>query len=177
MVTDTKYWVAFSRIPNLGTVRFRLLEGYFSSLADAWSASLGDLKAAGIDDKTARGVIAHRPGISPDMEMDKLERAQVKAINWNDSSYPPRLKEISDPPPILYLKGNLLPEDERSVAVVGTRRATAYGREAAHTLTRDLASSGVTIVSGLARGIDVPPIAPRWNLKGERSLFLVAARI
>ena len=163
--TDSKYWVAFSRIPQLGTVRFRLLEGYFGSLAEAWTASLGILKAAGIDDKTACGIVSHRPGISPDEEMEKLERARVKVINWNDPTYPPRLKEISDPPPILYIRGNLLPEDERSVAVVGTRRATTYGREAAHTLTRDLAWSGVTIVSGLARGIDAT--AHRAALESE----------
>ena len=149
-----KYWAALSRIPNLGTVRFRLLEGCFGSLEQAWIAGLGELKAAGVDDKTARAIVSHRTSISPDGEIEELERAGVKVVNWHHSMYPSRLKEISDPPPVLYLRGEILPEDERSVAIVGTRKATAYGREAATTLTRDLARSGVTIVSGLARGID-----------------------
>ena len=151
---DTKYWVALSRIPRLGTVRFRLLERSFGSLEDAWTASIVELKAAGIDDRTARGIVSRRAELSPDGEMEKLDRAGVKAISWHHPMYPPRLKEISDPPPVLYLRGEILPEDERSVAVVGTRKATAYGREAATTLAQDLARNGVTVVSGLARGID-----------------------
>ncbi len=86
--------------------------------------------------------------------MEKLERAGVLAQTWNDPAYPRRLKEIHDPPPVLYLRGNILPQDERSVAVVGTRKATAYGREVAGALAGDLARSGVTVISGLARGID-----------------------
>ena len=151
---DIKYWVAFSRIPNLGTVRFRRLEAHFRSLEDAWGAGLSELQAAGIESKIARSIVSLRADISPDGEMEKLERAGVGAVNWHDPVYPPRLKEISDPPPVLYLRGEILPADERSVAVVGTRKATAYGREAASGLARDLAKSGVTIVSGLARGVD-----------------------
>ena len=165
VMNDTKYWVGFNRIPNLGTVTFRHLERYFGSLGEAWIASLGELKAAGIDDKRSRAIISHRAGISPDGEMEKLDRARVKTINWHDPMYPPRLKEISDPPPVLYLRGEILPEDERSVAVVGTRKATAYGREAARTLAQDLSRCGVTIVSGLARGIDA--IAHRAALDSQ----------
>ena len=151
---DVKFWVALSRLPNLGTVKFRLLEAHFRSLEDAWIAGLGELQAAGIDTKTARAIISHRGSISPDAEVEKLERAGIRAITWHDPMYAPRLTEISDPPPVLYLRGDILPEDERSVAIVGTRKATAYGREAASALSRDLARCGVTIVSGLARGID-----------------------
>ena len=153
-MSDIKYWVALSRIPNLGTVRFRLLEAHFESLERAWNASLGELKAARIDDKIACAIVSQRTSSSPDTEMEKLEGARVRAINWHHPEYPSRLKEIPDPPPVLYLRGAILAEDERSLAVVGTRKATAYGREAATILTRDLARNGVTIVSGLARGID-----------------------
>jgi DNA processing protein len=153
-MADIKHWITLTRIPNLGTVKFRLLERYFSSLDEAWMAGLGELKAAGLDDKTARAIVSHRAAISPDGEMEKLERAGVKAINWHDSMYPPRLKEIADPPPVLYVRGGILPEDQRSVAVVGTRKATAYGREVAGALSKDLSRNGVTVVSGLARGID-----------------------
>ena len=153
-MADIGHWITLSRIPNLGTVRFRLLEGYFSSLDEAWVAGLGELKAAGLDDKTARAIVSHRAALSPGEEMEKLERAGVKAINWHDRMYPPRLKEIHDPPPVLYVRGEILPEDQRSVAVVGTRKATTYGREVAGVLSKDLARNGVTVVSGLARGID-----------------------
>ena len=148
-----------------GTVTFRHLEVYFGSLGEAWIASLSELKSSGIDDKRSRAIISHRPSISPDGEMEKLETARVKTITWNDPMYPPRLKEISDPPPVLYVRGEILPQDERSVAVVGTRKATAYGREAARTLTQDLSRCGVTIVSGLARGIDA--IAHRAALDSQ----------
>lgn len=151
---DIKFWVAFSRVPNMGPARTRLLERHFDSLEDAWIGSLGELKAAGIDDRTARAIVSLRSSISPDGEIENLSRAGVRVMNWHDISYPPRLKEIYDPPPVLYLLGDLLPADERSVAVVGTRKATAYGRETAATLARDLARNGVTVVSGLARGID-----------------------
>ena len=164
-MSDVKYWVAFSLIPKLGTVRFRRLEGHFKSLEVAWTAGSSEFRAAGIDDKTARAIVTHRDGISPDGEMEKLGKAGVRALTWNDASYPPRLKEIHDPPPVLYIRGEILPQDERSVAVVGTRKGTAYGREAARTLSRELARSGVAIVSGLARGID--SIAHRAALEAE----------
>jgi DNA processing protein len=154
MTPDIKYWVALSRIPNLGTVRFRRLEAHFGALDQAWKAGSDELHAAGMDCRTARSIVTQRPNIDPDAEMEKLERTETLAINWHDPACPPRLKEIYDPPPVLYLKGQVLPEDERAVAVVGTRKATAYGREAAHSLAYDLARNGVTVVSGLARGID-----------------------
>ena len=84
----------------------------------------------------------------------RLDASGIRAFTWHDAEYPPRLKEIYELPPVLYVKGEIAPEDERSLAIVGTRRATAYGREAAHRFSFDLARSGVTIVSGLARGID-----------------------
>ena len=141
-MADTKYWVAFHRIPNIGAARFRLLEKHFGALEQAWTASVGDLKASGLDNKTAQSITTHRDSISPDEEMEKLERYGARVANWNDPIYPPRLKEIDYPPPVLYIRGELLPEDERSVAVVGTRKASAYGREVAGSLSHDLAKNG-----------------------------------
>ncbi len=153
-MTDLKYWVALNRIPSLGTVKFRLLEKHFASMEEVWAASSHELQEAGLDKKSAGALVSLHANISPDAEMQRLEAAGVKPITWHDSNYPPRLKEIADPPPLIYLRGQILPEDERSVAVVGTRKATAYGRETATSITTDLARNGVTIVSGLARGID-----------------------
>ena len=151
---QTKYWVAFSQVPGMGAVRFRLLEGAFGDMEEAWRGSEAALVAAGLDRRTVSQIIQRRPQLDPDAEMSRLNSHGIRAITWHDTDYPPLLKETHDPPPILFLKGGLLPQDQRSVAVVGTRRATAYGREACSTLVGDLARSGVTIVSGLALGID-----------------------
>ena len=98
--------------------------------------------------------MAARNNSSPDDETVALERARVTAVTWNDAGYPARLKEIADPPAALFYKGTLLPSDERSVAIVGTRSPTTYGREAAALLSLELAQAGLTVVSGLALGID-----------------------
>jgi DNA processing protein len=168
-----KYWVALHRVPLLGTVRFSKLESHFGDLANAWTANLGELKAAGLEGRAASEIVAARSRFSPEEEVEKLQRAGVKAINWHDPEYPPRLKEIGDPPPVIYYKGELLPTDERSVAVVGTRSPTTYGREAAAQITADLARDNITIVSGLALGIDA--IAHRSALdNGGRTIAVVA---
>lgn len=170
---DIKFWVALSRVPQLGTVRFRRLESYFGKLEHAWNASFNQLKAAGLEDRPAREIVAARNNFSPDEEMAALERAEVAAVTWNEPGYPSRLKEIADPPAVLYFKGTLLPIDDRSVAIVGTRSPTTYGREAAAALSRGLAEMGLTIVSGLALGID--GIAHRTALEsGGRTIAVMA---
>ena len=170
---DLKYWVALSGIPHLGSARFRLLESYFGSLEDAWKADISQLREAGLDSRIAQEVAASRHGTDPDEGMEVLGRAGVKSANWNCKDYPPRLKEIHDPPPVLYYVGQLLPADQVSVAVVGTRNPTSYGRDASARLSSDLSSAGITIVSGLALGID--GIAHRAALEcGGRTIAVVA---
>ena len=170
---DLKYWVALSAVPQLGTVRFRRLESYFGSLEDAWTAGVSHLREAGLDWRTAQEVVAAQGGTDPSEEMEALRRAGVTAVHWNSEGYPPRLKEIHDPPPVLYYLGDLLPEDEISIAIVGTRNPTSYGKEAASALSRDLASAGITVVSGLALGID--GVAHRAALEcGGRTIAVVA---
>ena len=173
MDEDLKYWVAFHRIPGIGRVRFGLLEGRFGSLQEAWRASLGEVQAAGLDSRTTAAIGAGRQAISPDAEMERLQKARVQPITLHDPAYPPRLKEIFDPPPILYVRGDLTPEDEWSVTVVGTRSPTAYGREVAQRLAGDLARSRITVVSGLARGID--SVAHQAALDAEGRTIAVEA--
>lgn len=151
---ELKYWVGFSLIPGIGRIRMSRLEKHFSSLEDAWQADTSQLKAAGLESSVLRSVNLKRPRISPDEEMDKMSRLGVRAYTYHDPEYPSRLKEIYDYPPLLYVRGEMVPEDEWCVAVVGTRRATAYGRQVTEELVMDLARSRITIVSGLARGID-----------------------
>ena len=173
-MSEVKFWVALNRVPRLGPARFRKLESYFVSLEHAWNAGTGDLKRAGMDDRLVRDFQTVRTRTSPDGEMERLERAGVTPLTWHDSSYPGLLKEIPDPPPVLYSKGEMLPRDEKAVAVVGTRSPTSYGREATAALTKDLSQSGITVVSGLARGID--GIAHRTALEsGGRTIAVLAS--
>ena len=130
------------------------MRSYFGSLEDAWKASPGELKQAGLDSVALRAIIQQRPNISPEAEMEKLDRYGVKVLTCNDPGYPSRLREIYDYPPVLYVRGSLLAEDEWCLAVVGTRRATVYGKQVTEEIVTDLAQSKITIVSGLAKGID-----------------------
>ncbi len=170
---DIRHWVGFSLIPGIGRVRFSQLESYFGNLEDAWNATPAELKQSGLDSGVIRAITAWRPRVSLDDEMEKLDRYGVKVLTCHDPAYPSRLKEIYDYPPLLYIRGSLLPEDEWCLAVVGTRRASVYGRQVAEEIVADLAQSNITIVSGLAKGID--SIAHHSALDvGGRSLAVCA---
>jgi DNA processing protein len=169
---DIKYWVGFSLIPRIGRVKLSRLESYFGDLQSAWQATPGELKKAGLDRGSANAVNYWRTNISLDAEMEKLGEYGVKVSTFHDPDYPARLKEIYDYPPVLYIRGKLLPQDEWCLAVVGTRRSTVYGRQAAEELTTDLARNKITIVSGLARGID--SIAHRSALEAGGRTIAVA---
>jgi len=151
---DIKYWVGFNIISGVGRVKLAQLENYFGNLADAWQAAPAELKHAGLDSGSIHAITSWQPKISLEAEMEKLERYGVKVLTWHDPDYPSRLKEIYDYPPLLYVRGSLLPEDEWCLAVVGTRRATVYGRQVTEEIVADLSQSKITIVSGLAKGID-----------------------
>jgi len=165
--------VALHRIHRLGSVRFGVLERAFPTVEAAWRASESELVDAGLDAKTAQAIAKARSEIDPAAEMARLDAAGIRAFARSGPGYPSRLREIDDAPPVLYVRGEWAPEDEWSVAVVGTRRATAYGRQAATELSRGLAANGVTVVSGLARGVDT--IAHRTALDaGGRTVAVLA---
>jgi DNA processing protein len=151
---DLKYWVGFSFIPGIGRVRLNQLENHFGNLESAWKAPTGELRQARLDDGVVRAITTWRPKIALDDEMEKLKRYGVQLLTWHDDDYPARLKEIYDYPPLLYIRGSLTAADEWCLAVVGTRRATAYGRQVTEEIVADLARNNITIISGLARGID-----------------------
>jgi DNA processing protein len=171
---EIKYWVGFSLIPGVGRVRLGQLESYFGNLESAWKASPAELKRSGLDAGTIESVTTSRPRISLDSEMEKLERYGVTVVTCHDADYPARLKEIYDYPPLLYIRGSLVAQDEWCLAVVGTRRATVYGRQVAEEIVADLAHNKITIVSGLAKGID--SVAHHTALEsGGRTLAVFAS--
>lgn len=171
-VNEARYWVGFSLIPGIGRIRLSLLEAYFGNLERAWHASAGELKATGLDARSTEAIVSLRNGISLEEEVNKLKRYGVAVITSGDAEYPRRLAEIYDYPPVLYVRGTLLPEDEWSLAVVGTRRASVYGRQVAEEIVADLARSKVTVVSGLAKGIDA--IAHRAAMQADGRTIAVA---
>jgi DNA processing protein len=170
---ERKYWIAFSKVPRIGRVRVGQLEEHFGKLEEAWRASASELRAAGLDTGTVSACLAARATVDPDAEVERLASHGVSALTWHDDAYPPRLLEVYDRPPVLYVRGALQPADEWAVAVVGTRRVSVYGRQVADEMARGLAASRVTVVSGLARGIDA--IAHRAALEaGGRTIGVLA---
>ncbi|MDQ3780332.1 MAG: DNA-processing protein DprA [Chloroflexota bacterium] len=148
-----KYWMGFDRVPYIGPARIARLLDRFGSLERAWRASPVELKPI-LDQRALDSLVSTRATLSLDDEMARIASAGISVLSLDDPRYPPRLAQIPAPPPVLYLRGDLIAEDEVAVAMIGTRRLTAYGREATTRLAADLATAGVTIVSGLARGID-----------------------
>ena len=170
---ELKYWVAMARVKHVGAARMRVLERRFGSIAAAWGASEEALRGAGLGEQATRSLLLNRNQVDPDGELEALHRFGCSAITWNDSDYPARLKEVDDAPPTLFVKGELKPEDERSIAVVGTRRVSDYGRRATYRFSTDFARANVVIVSGLAAGVDT--VAHHAALEAGRRTIAVLA--
>jgi DNA processing protein len=153
-VDERIYWVLLTGVSGIGPSRFARLLEHFGDAESAWRATPLDLAGAGLDRRAVEALVALRAARDPEAEQRRLERLGVSVLTLGDAEYPDRLREIADAPPVLYLRGALAVADAWAVAVVGTRRATAYGRHVTEKLVGDLARAGVTVVSGLARGID-----------------------
>lgn len=151
---DLRYWIGFQRIPGVGSRSILELNRRFGSLAAAWNASAADLADAGVNNRISSTISEHRTRIDLDHEMEELDRHDLTAVTYDDVIYPRLLREIDHPPAVLYVRGDLRPEDDVSIGMVGTRRATQYGIDMAKRLASDLARSEVTVVSGLALGVD-----------------------
>ncbi len=154
-MTDTQYWLAFNLVQGIGPVKTRALLDHFGDLKAAWGASPTELQSCGLDRRAVQNLVEARSQIDLQREVTKLERHRVRLKTWDDDDYPARLREIEDPPPVLYMRGSLESVDDFAVSVVGTRRATAYGKEVARQLTTELARNRITVISGMARGIDL----------------------
>lgn len=170
------YWVALSLVKGIGAVRMRMLLDYFSDVQSAWEASASELEAAGLPQKTCEALLQLRASEVPGQVWERIQELGIQILTWEDSTYPLRLSEIEHPPPVLYVRGSLLAEDQWAVAIVGTRRATAYGRQVTEEFAAALAQHGLTVISGLARGIDA--IAHQSALRvGGRSLAVLGCGV
>lgn len=152
-MTMKKYYLGFSLTPGIGPMRLRRLLEHLGSPERAWNAPVEELIRAGLDEASIASLLETRRRLSLDDELERIHRMGITLLTWEDAGYPERLRHIYAPPPVLYLRGTLDP-NEPMVALVGTRRPTPYGREVARRLAGDLARNGVTVVSGLAVGID-----------------------
>lgn len=165
---DTKDWIILNMIPSVGSSTFRRLVKFFGSPSAVLTASLRELSMVrGVTPSVCQNIIDHRDNIQVDRELDLINQHNCKLITIDDENYPASLKAIYDPPPILYVKGNLLPADSHAISVVGTRNATTYGIKVAEQLSSQLASRGITIVSGMAHGIDTFAHNGALNAKGR----------
>lgn len=174
--SSLEYWLGFNLVRGIGAARLRALIDTFGDLESAWRAPVEDLRASGLDRRSLENLLAQRSRLDLAAEVAKLERSGVTALTWDDPAYPRRLREISNPPPLLYLRGTLKEADEWAVAIVGTRRASVYGREVARDFGSAIAASGATVVSGLARGIDA--VAHEAALKaGGRTIAVLGSGV
>jgi DNA processing protein len=153
-IDERIYWVLLTMVKQIGPARFSRLLDRFGSAEAAWSASLLDLAGAGLERRAIESLGKLRQTLDPEAEWRRIERHGVSVVILDDPAYPSALREIADPPPVLYVRGDLSPADDWAIAVVGTRRASAYGRQATERIVADVARAGVSVISGLARGID-----------------------
>jgi len=172
------YWLALERIPRVGPLTIARLYGAFGGPQAAMQAGAKEIRRrTGLSEKLAEIIAGFTPledEIKRDMEI--LNRLGVRVITRWDADYPPNLKEIYDPPALLFVRGKLIPEDNRAVAVVGTRNPTRYGQEMTELITRGLVRAGATLVSGLARGIDTACHAAAL-LEGGRTIGVLGCGI
>ena len=170
---ETAFWLAISRVPYIGPARIERLLQTFGSLSAAWAAPPEELRRT-LESRALSELLAARSRIDPAGELDRLDQLGIRAAYPGHPDYPRLLAEISGRPSLLYVRGTLAAGDDSSVAIVGTRRATPYGRQATERIAAELAGAGITVVSGLARGIDA--VAHRAALEaGGRTIAVLGS--
>jgi len=170
---ELKFWIAISKVGKIGPQKFKLLRNYFSSVEHIWNSYSDQLKQAGLDDKTAEEFVILRREIDPDQELEKMIANNTIAITIDDEHYPKLLKEIHNPPFILFARGNINLLQNPAIAVVGTRHLTHYGKQVTENIVRELVAQNLIVVSGLAMGIDAE--AHITTLKNNGTTFAVLA--
>lgn len=174
-VPERAWWLACMQVPKIGPARIKQLLEEFGSLRQAWGAAGGELRAV-IPASVLDDFLRVRNELDVEAFYERTTRNGVNITCWADEDYPALLKEVPAPPPLLYYRGQLVETDSTAVAIVGTRKVTAYGREMAYRIAYDLAKAGVTIASGLALGVD--GVAHRAALEaGGRTIAVLGSGI
>jgi DNA processing protein len=155
MKTESRqYLIYLSTFPSFGPMRLELLFKYFKSPKRVWNLSLKNLSEVGIKREMAVNFVSHRENFNPSLYTKRLKELNINCVSKYDDTYPKHLKDLPNAPILLYVMGELSNICDNAVAIVGTRKASSYGREVATKFSSELSALGVTVVSGLARGID-----------------------
>lgn len=166
MKESIKYWLAINRVPKVGPVTIKKLWEHFGSVQTIWETDEKSLsKIEGLSKPAIKSFLESRPQINLDDELGAVEKNNINILTLEDDEYPDLLKNIYDPPPVLYVRGKDLAPKDKAIAIVGTRRASHYGKETARKLAFELSSLGFNIVSGMALGIDT--LAHRGALEAK----------
>ena len=171
-----RYWLGMHLIPQFGNAKLAMLLARIPSVAELWQTSNDRLLSLDLPRQLLHQFIAGRRSIDLNRELDKVWQCGAHLVTIEDFAYPDLLREIADRPPVLYVRGILAEDDAKSIAVVGTRKPSKYGMDAARQLSQNLAQQDVAIVSGLAHGIDAA--AHRGALQaGGRTIAVMATGI
>jgi DNA processing protein len=171
---DTRFYLGFNMINGIGPARLDRLIEQCGSIEAAWGAGPAAMMAAGLDGKTAQALLQAQRTLNLDAELERAERLGVQLLTREHAGYPRALAQIPAAPPLIYVKGRLEDVDDWSIAVVGTRSPTSYGKEATRRIAGDLAGAGVTVVSGLAIGVDTVAHAAALEA-GGRTIAVLAS--
>jgi len=167
-MTSREAYIALNMVDGIGPIRVRALLDRFREPQAILSAARTDLmQVEGVGDEVARSITNWQEKVDLDGELQRIEKAGVRVVTRDDAEYPKNLREVYDPPIILYVKGALSERDALSIAIVGSRRTTLYGQDMARKLAYQLGRVGVTVVSGLARGIDTSAHKGALQAKGR----------
>jgi len=173
-MTERQALVALYSYIYFGPARTKLLLDYFGSASAAWNASEMKLIEIGLNSERVKDFVNYRKGFNSTTYFERLKKHNIDYLTINDSNYPENLVDLDDAPLVLYVRGKLKLEDANAVAIVGSRNITSYGREVTEKFATELAGVGITIVSGLAFGVDV--VAHKSALEaGGRAIAVLAS--
>ncbi|HBR22585.1 MAG TPA: DNA-protecting protein DprA [Nitrospiraceae bacterium] len=176
-MSDPKFWIALSDVPDIGPVTARKLFAIYKKPEAVFKAPYKELaNIHGIGTAKAKNIKEYSEWEKIDTQLKKLDATGIKIITFSNKDYPETLKNIEDAPIVLYIKGIIQKEDRYAVAVVGSRKYSSYGKLAAEKLSSELSSMGFTIVSGMARGIDTLAHVAAIN-SGGRSIAVLGSGI
>ncbi len=171
-MNEREYLICVSTYVPLGPVRLSLLKSYFGSARKIWQANYSDLRQTGLSERLTSGLIKHRNRFNPEAYFARLKQNNITVLTQADFQYPANLLDLADAPALLYVKGKIKKADSKAIAVVGSRKMTVYGQAVTIKFCSDLVEKGITIVSGLARGVDT--VAHETTLRsGGRTLAVL----